>query len=300
MNADWYSLDFQLAYVFGTPSPTGRTNFWDEFKKQSGSVEDDTAYFEKNWEGIMDASLGERQRFAKSLESQADSWSGDSSFAKSVIAMAKKMGAVATEKAVSEAAADCADADNKANNSDAVKAALSYAWDSNELAKGNNGTPLYQKVVDGVLGDHLYQSCDRNVAAAMRWSGTDIDYPAGNTSVQLHYLEGSPKWKHIGNTNSVSYDQLQPGDVMVNDGEHTYLYVGNKAVKDSIASGQHKKSDTPADGDEVDASYGERSAGIGVNAAFSIKQHGDGPYEIYRIVKPDKSDKYKNVASDVK
>lgn len=300
MNADWYGLDFQLAYVFGTPSPTGRTNFWDEFKKQSGSVEDDTAYFEKNWEGIMDASLGERQRFAKSLESQADSWSGDSSFAKSVIAMAKKMGAVATEKAVSEAAADCADADNKANNSDAVKAALSYAWDSNELAKGNNGTPLYQKVVDGVLGDHLYQSCDRNVAAAMRWSGTDIDYPAGNTSVQLHYLEGSPKWKHIGNTNSVSYDQLQPGDVMVNDGEHTYLYVGNKAVKDSIASGQHKKSDTPADGDEVDASYGQRSAGIGVNAAFSIKQHGDGPYEIYRIVKPDKSDKYKNVASDVK
>ena len=87
---------------------------------------------------------------------------------------------------------------------------------------------------------------------------------------------------------------------MVNDGEHTYLYVGNKAVKDSIASGQHKKSDTPADGDEVDASYGERSAGIGVNAAFSIKQHGDGPYEIYRIVKPDKSDKYKNVGSDVK
>lgn len=300
MNVDWYSLDFQLAYVFGTPSPTGRTNFWDEFKKQSGSVEDSTAYFEKNWEGIMDASLGERQRFAKSLESQADSWSGDSSFAKSVIAMAKKMGAVATEKAVSEAAADCADANDKANNSDAVKAALSYAWDSNELAKGNNGTPLYQKVVDGVLGDHLYQSCDRNVAAAMRWSGTDIDYPAGNTSVQLHYLEGSPKWKHIGNTNSVSYDQLQPGDVMVNDGEHTYLYVGNKAVKDSIASGQHKKSDTPADGDEVDASYGQRSAGIGVNAAFSIKQHGDGPYEIYRIVKPDKSDKYKNVASDVK
>lgn len=300
LNADWYTLDFQLAYVFGTPSPTGRTNFWDEFKKQSGSVEDCTAYFEKNWEGIMDASLGERQRFAKSLESQADSWSGDSSFAKSVVAMAKKMGAVATEKAVSEAAADCADANDKANNSDAVKAALSYAWDNNELAKGNNGTPLYQKVADGVLGDHIYQSCDRNVAAAMRWSGTDIDYPAGNTSVQLHYLEGSPKWKHIGNTNSVSYDQLQPGDVMVNDGEHTYLYVGNKAVKDSIASGQHKKSDTPADGDEVDASYGQRSAGIGVNAAFSIKQHGDGPYEIYRIVKPDKSDKYKNVASDVK
>lgn len=301
LNTDWYTLDFQLAYVFGTPSPTGNTGFWDAYKKLNGSIDDCVSYWQAHWEGIPpNASTAERQSFAKSLESQADSWSGDDSFAKSVIAMAKKMGAVATEKAVSEAAADCADANDKANNSDAVKAALSYAWDSNELAKGNNGTPLYQKVCDGVLGDHLYQSCDRNVAAAMRWSGTDINYPAGNTSVQLHYLEGSSKWKHIGNTNSVSYDQLQPGDVMCNNGEHTYLYVGNKAVKDSIASGQHKKSDTPANGDEVDASYGQRSAGIGVNAAFSVKQHGDGPYEIYRCVKPDKSDKYKNVASDVK
>lgn len=301
LNTDWYTLDFQLAYVFGTPSPTSNTGFWDAYKKLNGSIDDCVNYWQAHWEGIPpNASTAERQSFAKSLESQADSWSGDSSFAKSVIAMAKKMGAVATEKAVSEAAADCADANDKANNSDAVKAALSYAWDSNELAKGNNGTPLYQKVCDGVLGDHLYQSCDRNVAAAMRWSGTDIDYPAGNTSVQLRYLEGSSKWKHIGNTNSVSYDQLQPGDVMCDDGTHTYLYVGNKAVKDSIASGQHKKSDTPANGDEVDASYQQRSAGIGVNAAFSVKQHGDGPYEIYRCVKPDKSDKYKNVASDVK
>lgn len=296
----WYDLDFQIAYVMSTPTPTGMSadSFW-KGMKHTNSVSAAVDYFLVHWEGVPGNAEGERIGYANSFVKQEKNWKINSSYAHSILAMAKSLGAAATEKAVSDAAQSCADAQLSADNSQAVNAALSYAWDNEKLATGNNGTKLYQTVHKQILpGDPFFMSCDRNVALAERWSGTDISYPAGPTGAQLKYLEGSPKWKHIGNTKSIKYSDLKPGDVMCKNG-HTYLYVGNKAVLASIKRGQHKASKVPANADDVDASYGERSAGIGTEARYSVIDHGDGPYEVFRNIKSDHSSKYKSIGAHV-
>lgn len=302
IHRNWYDLDTQLAYLLATPTPTGMDakTFWHGIEN-TNSVDAATAYFLTHWEGVSGNALGEREKAANDFKRKMSNWKIDSKYGNSVLSLAKSLGASATQQAVSDAADACADAQTESgDNSNLVNAALSYAWDNEKLATGNNGTKLYQAVHDGIFpGDTYYMSCDRNVAMAVRWSGTDIHYPIGPTSAQLQYLASSKKWKKIGSTDHFDYDKLKPGDVMVKNG-HTYLYVGNKAVQASIKRGQHKLSRVPKGADDVDASYGERSGGIGVEARYSIIDHGDGPYDIYRNINPDHSTKYKSVGASAK
>lgn len=298
----WYDLDTQLAYLLATPTPTGMPakSFWNGIE-HTNSVNAATAYFLTHWEGVSGNALGEREAAANDFKRKMSGWKIDSSYGNSILSLAKSLGASATQQAVSDAADACAEAQTESgDNSNLVNAALSYAWDNEKEAEGNNGTKLYQRVHDGIFpGDKYYMSCDRNVAMAARWSGTDVDYPIGPTSKQLQYLASSKKWKKIGSTDHFDYDKLKPGDVMIKDG-HTYLYVGHKAVLASIKRGQHKLSKVPKGADDVDASYGERSGGIGVEARYSIIDHGDGPYDIYRCIKPDHSTKYKSIGARAK
>lgn len=296
----WYDEGFQLAYAIANV-PTGGSgdSFWSAYKKLHG-VSTTTHYFLTKWEGISDGSYSNRLSNAQSWRKQMSSWNVDSSYGKSIINMAKHMGTASTAKAVESAAQSCAQAQGNSDNSDMANAALSYAWDSEDLAKGNNGTKLYQAVHKAVLpGDGYFMSCDRQVASAAKWSGTDISYPAGPCPTQQSYLSSSKKWKKVGTTASYPYKSLKPGDVMV-DHDHTYIYVGNDAVKASIKKGQHKASQVPSQADDVDASYGERSAGIGIEARWSIIDHKDGPYDIYRCVKPDHSKKYASAGKNVR
>lgn len=300
MHKPWYTLEVQLAYLLSTPTPTGMPakQFWQGMEK-ANSANAAVDYFLTHWEGVPGNAEEEREGYAHHFKQEFSKWgkgSKDDPVVKSVISLAGQASSAATEAAVNSAAASCAQAQMEhMDNSSSAKAALSYAWDNQQLATGNNGTKLYQKVHDGIFpGDPYYKSCDRNVAMAMRWSGTDINYPIGPTTAQLQYLKTSHKWKRIGSTSSFDYKKLQSGDVMVKDG-HTYLYVGHDMIKKSIMAGEHKASRVPSDADDVDASFGDRSAGIGEEARISIIDHGDGPYDIFRCVKPDHSSKYKSI-----
>ena len=293
----WYDMDFQLAYVVAEPQSSHAALNLKKYAKQT-SVSAATRDWFLHWEGIDNGTGPQREAAAEGWYKKMKNWKVNNKEANSILAMAKHMGSKATEVAVNDAADNCNKAIAGINNSSLIWAALSFAWDNNDLAKGNNGRPLYQKVHKAIFpGDPWFQSCDRVVASAVRWSGTDIKYPAGATDYQYKYVMSSSKWKKVGTTNSMHYSELKPGDIYLDSGVHTFLFVGNAAVKESIKHGMHSKTKTPANGDEVDGSLNERSAGIGVDGKYALN-HGDQgrTYDIFRNVKSDKSSKYKSVA----
>lgn len=293
----WYDMDFQLAYVIAEPQDSHPALNLKKYAKQT-SVSAATRDWFLHWEGIDDGTGPKREAAAEGWYKKMKNWKVDNKEANSILAMAKHLGSKATAVAVNDAANNCKQAIAGADDSSLVWAALSFAWDSDDLAKGNNGTPLYQKVHKAIFpGDPWFQSCDRVVACAVRWSGTDIKYPAGATDRQYQYVMSSSKWKKVGTTNSMHYSEIKPGDIYLDSGIHTFLFVGNAAVKESIKRNMHSKTKTPANGDEVDGSLNQRSAGIGVDGKYAMN-HGDQgrTYTIFRNVKNDKSNKYKSVA----
>jgi len=126
------------------------------------------------------------------------------------------------------------------NHSTIASAAVAFAWDTKKKGQNSNGTKLYIAVKKAVIpNDSIFKSCDRGVATAVRWSGADDGFPAGNTATQDNYLKKSSKWTFIGN-----YDQnkskLQPGDIVIttearrktkNGHGHIVIYVGNAEVR---------------------------------------------------------------------
>lgn len=294
----WYDMDFQLAYVIAEPQDSHPALNLKKYAKQTSVSAASYDWF-RHWEGIDNGTGPKREAAAEGWYKKMKNWKVNNKEANSILAMAKHMGSKATAVAVNDAANNCKQAIAGADNSSLIWAALSFAWDSDDLAKGNNGTPLYQKVHKGIFpGDPWFKSCDRVVACAVRWSGTDIRYPAGSTTEQYKHDMSDSHWKRIGTTNSLHYSQLKPGDIYLESGVHTFLFVGNAAVKESIKRNMHSKTKTPADGDEVDGSLNQRSAGIGVDGKYAMN-HGDQgrTYTIFRNVKNDKSNKYKSVAS---
>lgn len=103
-------------------------------------------------------------------------------------------------------------------------------------------------------GDPYYASCDRSVATAVRWSGTDDTMPVGPTDVQYQYLQTSDKWERIdGWDQGKGTDMLEPGDVLVtvNNG-HIGMYLGEDAV-------EHQWNNTEFSSDVEGADMGEAS-----------------------------------------
>ena len=177
-------------------------------------------------------------------------------------------------------------------------------------------TALYQEVCEAVLGTDdctygmHYHSCDRGVAAAVRWTGADINFPAGACDSQYTYLKESPLWEEVthgdvpigGDDDWAASIGLEPGDVGVSYGEHTLAYVGNEAVlagyenfikgNDGQVPGTGGDIGEPTPGSAwVMASYGERGAGI-------QNMSDSRPYAFFRYVGdyPD-ADKYSNVGT---
>lgn len=289
----WHSLDYQIAYAVMEGAPNGPLrNFWDDYKNVHGDAVECTDYFGRkfvgNGSGIADAA---RHKFAQEWEKQMGSWTSDSNYSKTVMDLAKKLGAAAMNGKVAAAMSKCARAMDY-DNSSLANAAVSYAWET-QAQSHNDGTELYQKLHRAIFpGDPNFQSCDRSVAVAVRWSGTDITYPAGGCILQYEYALSSPKWKKVGVTDSMKLSDLQPGDIAIMDTRHTWMFVGNKAVK---------KKYPKSDGDTVSGSLGERSPGVGKDADYYFDNggrdpwHSYDPYVIFRCSKPDKSDKYKAV-----
>lgn len=293
VSTPWYTIDFQLAYTLAKGAPASGPDFWERYKQQSGDAAAMARYFSQYWEGNVSNAWEKRQSSATSWYEQLGSWSADSTYANNVITMAGRLGATATDNNVAKKKSSCARTIN-ADNSSIATAAVSYAYETQDEGRGNDGTELYRRVHDAIWGSgDIYQSCDRGVATAVRWSGSDDTYPAGRTTEQLAYLLSSEKWEKVGSSGSLTMQDLLPGDVFCLDG-HTFLYAGTEAVKAKYPD---------SNGDSVSASYCERSPGVGVDASDIVnRMHGQdwigrGEYQVFRCVKPDHSTKYTNAGS---
>lgn len=291
----WYTLKYQLAYMVGDTHY--RPGFFANWKANPDATPEDAATtFARDYEGNTVVDQEQRRMAARSWYEQMDSWTADAAFANSVLALAQSMGGEADDIAVGESADRC-QTNSGYDNSSMAAAAVSYAYPTKDQGNGNNGTELFQRLENNIFGDGVYMSCDRGVAVAVRWSGSDDTYPAGNTNYQYDYLLTSPKWQSLGMAGSLSIEDLQPGDVFILDG-HTFMYTGH----DLIAS---VHGDAAAeDADSVSASYGERSPGCGNDTSQILGRGGvdwiesRGQYEVFRCIQPDHSTTYQNAGSD--
>ena len=213
INKPWYTIETQLGFMISKDDPTrvGQVKALIN-NSEGGSVSAATSYFLTNWEGINDGTLGTREAAAGTWFSKMGGWSKNQSLADSILAQSGSAVTGANNTSVAQAASRCKSFAGHVDNSSLVKAALSYAWPYNDEGKGNDGTDLYKYLHKEVLGesDHFYASCDRTVATAVRWSGTDDSYPAGGVSNQLEYLqgEGASKWTKVDYNGDKS--KLQP------------------------------------------------------------------------------------------
>jgi hypothetical protein len=288
VNKNWYDLDFQLAYALATPSPTGIQDYWNKYKKESGSASAMAMSFTHDWEGNAGMAYAERQAAAEHWLSQMASWTEDSAFSASVISMSQNLGMVASDGAASSALQSCTKAQNY-DNSSAAAAAISYAYETEEESKGNNGTKLWQTVFQNIFpGDSNYMSCDRTVATALRWSGTDEEIPAGDCPALISYFSSSDKWEKVGLSHDLEEKDLKPGDIIIRS-RHVIMYVGNELVKQKYPN---------SNGNMVSGSLGERSPGVGSHIEYYLKGGaGESDYTVYRCVKPDNGTKYKDAGA---
>ena len=286
----WYDLDIQCARLIQGESH--RLEGFIADKGNASSVAGATA----SWLGFMERGEGHAvssgyqyetrlsyandwyARFSSQSESIASEFS---EFANSVLSMAETAAGAATGSHVSKLQDECGTTATAADNSSLAAAAVAYAWETEAMGNGNNGTQLYQAVHDAMFpGDPWYQSCDRGVATAVVWSGADDNFPVGATSQQDAYLAeqaGKGLWEFVGEYDTVS-DQLQPGDICITTSArrgtehgHIIMYVGNEAIQQKYPG---------ASGEFVSASYETRSPGCGSEISYYL---GDG-YHVYRYV----------------
>ena len=294
INKPWYTLETQLGFMVSKDDPTrvGQVKALID-NSEGGSVSAATSYFLTKWEGINDGTLGTREAAAGTWFAKMGGWSKNQSLADSILAQSGSAVTGANNTSVAQAASQCKSFAGHVDNSSLVKAALSYAWPYNDEGKGNDGTDLYKYLHKEVLGesDHFYASCDRTVATAVRWSGTDDSYPAGGVSNQLAYLqgEGSSKWKPVDYNGDKS--KLQPGDILLRTTggvSHTVMYVGEDSVKEVWGEGNYE-----AHGEIVSGSLNDRSPTVG---QFYTGSTGlDTDYLAFRNVTKEQSSKFTSV-----
>lgn len=303
----WYDMDFQMAFILatGTTSTTGAKggkNFFNTYKKETASMSpaDCAQYFLRYYEGVAgDVNRAHRWSAAARWASEMETWAVDQAYADSVFAMAEKLGALASD-GVANAAKEKCQKIGKYDNSSIANAAAAFSWPTQDAGNHNNGTPLFQKVYTDVWGGinltaRWMQNCASCVSTAVRWSGSDLTYPPYSTTAQLEYLSTSPKWQKVGMMGTLSKKDFQPGDVAVLSG-HTWVYVGEKAIQK--VHGKENPSDS------VSASLLERSPGAGRDLEYYLGSNGIDTYHhleyhVFRLVKPDKSNKYSQAGEGV-
>lgn len=301
--AKWHDLDLQMSFLLDKDSGDGNYDTIKPMLSNSNEGSDDPAdasyYFLIHYERPQDQSRNgpNAQLRAKNAESwyvKMGSWTKDSSFANSVLTMAQTTSRSADNKAAQQEMADCpglAGGSSAGGNEDAAKAMATYSWEDSVKSVGNKGTELYQYLMGEIFpGDPYFMSCDRGVATAVRWSGTDDTIPAGPTSVQYQYFtgEGGDKWEQIPDSDISDESKMKAGDVLITKGDgHIQMYLSKEVIEDVWGSTPHLK-----DASMAAASYMERSPGL---------QHwndyiGDRrPYSGWRSKGPEKNPKYKDI-----
>lgn len=290
---EWWDFDLQMAFIIDETGGYGRAEWLHNWVGQScSSPEDAASQFNIGFEGNASNFRGDvKGQHARDWYNKFKGTSGDTSYAQSIIALANTIQGGSQSAAYEKEVDECAEAEEtSANNSDLARAAVAYAYETKDEGRGNNGTDLYQFVHDAVYpGDGYYQSCDRGVACAVRWSGTDDDFLAGATDNQDVYLADSPNWEFVGTFDELGVDNLQPGDILVTIPSrrgsahgHIVVYVSNEIVKEKYPN---------SDASFVSASFEERSPGC---ETYSGQFQGDG-YHVYRNVQKTENSKYTHI-----
>ena len=153
-------------------------------------------------------------------------------------------------KSAAQAEAQCTGPKRNYDNSTLAAALASYSMSKHTMQDdGEESSPIYQEVCEGVdeLGpgdfcaSYHYHSCDRGVAAAVYWTGADLNFPAGAPANQYSYCESSPLWEAVtedGQPVDLTDDKaksmgLEPGDIGITLGDHILAYVGEEAVNNA-------------------------------------------------------------------
>jgi hypothetical protein len=294
---DWWDFDFQAAWVIADNAPTGYggDKFWDIYNAEDFDTPEEAAtwfciYFEGNRYFSTDPNrIGNAPKWL----AQFSSWTVDGAYGQSVIDLAAQLGAVSLDESIGQALEKCKKS-MAFDNSSIAAAAISYAYPLEDQGLGNDGTELYQRVHKAIFpGDPWFQSCDRGVATAVRWSGSDDSFPAGATGTQYTYLMSSTKWEKIAEESELTAANyksiLQPGDVFITVGNgHILLYTGHELIEKKHGDAASAVSD------QVSASFGERSPGCSDYDIMAMLAWDNRPYVVYRCVNPDKSETYKN------
>jgi len=268
-----------------------------------------------------ESDYAKRSAYARKWLAVIKTFNVDSSFANSVLSMAnvsanKARGSLLNPK-------DCLVTSTNYDNSSIAMAALSMAYDSKDKAY-NDGTPLYRRIFNAIIGSGPSKSCASLVASAVLWSGVDDEYPRSNDVLtQVEYLfnsaTNSGKWK-LMNREIISgggFDDvetikqhLQPGDILVwkngfatgdgssgsGDVSHICVYTGNELATRVFGA----KAGTM---NTVEASYSnnpakQRSAALGELTSYRTKSGSASRanFQVYRCIKPQKTpSKYKSI-----
>ena len=321
LGKDWYDMDFQLSYMMSDcmyrpgffagwkdnqyegdnnagadpalgidSDPNAVAASWTEAAKNSA------VKFAHDYEGNT-ASDADRKAAAETWYGIIKDWGDDDvdqAYVDSITELASQLGDITTFLDVELAQYRCLNG-NIFDNSSLANAAVSFAWPTRTQSY-NNGTNLYQLVHDGIWSwDYTYKACDRCVAMAVLWSGTDDSYPLG-TAQQLSYILSSSKWELVGMSNSLSMGDLQPGDIFLLNG-HTFVYVGEAAIQAAYAG------EAEAGSDSVSASLNSRSAACDHSTGGMITGNGGmdwegrGAYYVFRCSNPDNSDTYRHIGA---
>lgn len=277
---DWYDPELQLAYSVSKDSSAElMRKFIANEVPGTDTVEGATMAFLTKWEGINDGSGGKRTEWAKKWYAKMGNWKANDALADSILKLADTSMSKANKKANQEAMKDCLPTAKTGGNEDAAKAALTFAWSNEDKGRGNDGTDIYRFLHDEVLeNDPWYASCDRTVATAVRWSGSDDEFHPGGTEAQLQYLLTSDKWESIPPDST--HKSYEPGDIMIKIG-HVLMFVGEDNVKEVWGS------KAPAGADVVSGSCNDRSPGTGLdNSAYT---------HTFRLKKPESNSKFKDI-----
>lgn len=300
---DWWDFDVQMAFSIDETGGYGRAGWVHEWVAgtKPSSPEDAATQWNEHFEG-QTAFSSEKGKLARKWYDKFKGQKGDSTYAQSVIDLANAIQGGATATKIAKAIDECETAKSNYDNADLAKAAVAYAYETKEQGNGNNGTELYQFVHDAVYpgdNDKIYQSCDRGVTTAIRWSGSDDDCPRGNTDVlDNHFQTRTDRWQKVGEFGKdVKYEDLQPGDILNTNGArriaanpkydcgHIVIYVGEEAVKEKFPN---------SSATFVSASLDERSPGC--EHYYAGMFEGEG-YYVYRNIKKTENPLYVNVAA---
>ena len=299
---DWFALETQLGFMISA----GEGSNADVVKGMIATSQDSpgaaAVYFHDEWERSADSSTQARQDAASSWYAQMGGWAKNASLANSILAQAGTALDNADAQAVNSALSACVGQKLDVDNSTLATAITSYAWPFYDDSKGNDGTYLYVWLHEQIFpGDPYFASCDRSVATAVRWSGSDDTFPAGAVQQQINYVSTSDKWESLDWGGDKA--NLQPGDVLIRkDSEvsHIVMYIGPDVPLQVWGEGNYTPNTEIASGSLNDRSpalgqwYGA-SSGHGTSSGGGT---GLDTYTAWRLVKPDNSTEFSSLVPD--